>query len=317
MKLADRLSRLKWKKLTAALLVLVLIISLAGCGDYDYSSTGSSAVASTDGQISETENTETDVAEADETESTEALDADAEIEADDTEIAASQSEDENESNDSDSQDDADSSSDVKLATSGSAKSNSGSSSQTSSTFDLSTVPAYSGSPYAVVNGNVPYFTSSEITSKSFEAYSNLDALGRCGVAAASVGQDLMPTEARGEIGSVKPTGWHQEKYDFVDGKYVYNRCHLIAFELAGENANEKNLITGTRYMNIQGMLPFENMVADYVKETGNHVMYRVTPEFEGKNLVASGVLMEAESVEDGGDGILFCVYCYNVQPGVT
>ena len=142
-------------------------------------------------------------------------------------------------------------------------------------------------------------------------------MGRCGVAYASVGKDLMPTEERGSIGQVKPSGWHTIKYDNVDGKYLYNRCHLIGYQLTAENANEKNLITGTGYLNVQGMLPFENMAADYVKETGNHVLYRVTPVFEGSNLVASGVLMEAESVEDKGEGILYCVYVYNVQPGIN
>lgn len=201
----------------------------------------------------------------------------------------------------------------------SGKSNSGSSktSGSSGTFQLSDIPEYSGSPYVAVNGNVPYFSESDLTDVSFESYSDLDALGRCGVAYASVSTDTMPTEKRGSIGEVKPTGWHNKKYDFVDGKYVYNRCHLIGYQLTAENANEKNLITGTRYLNVQGMLPFENMAADYVKETGNHVLYRVTPVFEGSNLVASGVLMEAESVEDKGEGILYCVYVYNVQPGIN
>ncbi len=184
-------------------------------------------------------------------------------------------------------------------------------------FDLAGIPAYSESPYAVVNDNVPYFTDEEMTSTSFESFSDLDALGRCGAATASLGQDLMPTEERGDISSVHPSGWHSTNYDIVSGESLYNRCHLLAYELTGENANEKNLITGTRYFNVDGMLPFENMVADYIKETGNHVMYRVTPVFEGDNLVASGVLMEAKSVEDQGEGILYCVYCYNVQPGIT
>lgn len=185
-------------------------------------------------------------------------------------------------------------------------------------FDMANIPAYSGKPYVVVNGNTPYFSDSELTTTSYESYSDLDSLGRCGVCIASVGQDIMPTEERGSIGSVKPTGWQTVKYNgVVDGNYLYNRCHLIGYQLTAENANDKNLITGTRYMNVEGMLPFENMVADYVKETDNHVLYRVTPIFEGNNLVASGVLMEAKSVEDGGDGILFCVYCYNVQPNVT
>ena len=184
-------------------------------------------------------------------------------------------------------------------------------------FDLASVPAYSGQSYAIVNDNKPYFTDADLTAVSFETYSDLDSLGRCSVAYASVGKDLMPTEERGSIGQVKPSGWHTIKYDNVDGKYLYNRCHLIGYQLTAENANEKNLITGTRYLNVQGMLPFENMTADYVKETGNHVLYRVTPVFEGSNLVASGVLMEAESVEDKGEGILYCVYVYNVQPGIN
>lgn len=182
--------------------------------------------------------------------------------------------------------------------------------------DLAAIPAYSGEPYAVVNGNIPYFTAADLTDESFEYYSDLDDLGRCGTAYSSVGTDLMPTEKRGSISKVKPTGWQAVKYDFVDGKYLYNRCHLIGYQLTAENANEKNLITGTRYLNVDGMLPFENLVADYVKETDNHVLYRVTPVFEGDNLVASGVLMEAESVEDAGDGVEYCVYVYNVQPGV-
>lgn len=184
-------------------------------------------------------------------------------------------------------------------------------------FRLSDIPEYTDSPYVAVNGNVPYFTEDDLTDVSFESYSDLDSLGRCGVAYASVSTDTMPTEKRGSIGEVKPTGWINAKYDFVDGKYLYNRCHLIGYQLTAENANEKNLITGTRYLNVQGMLPFENLTADYVKETGNHVLYRVTPIFEGDNLLASGVLMEAESVEDDGDGVLFCVYVYNVQPGVA
>lgn len=184
-------------------------------------------------------------------------------------------------------------------------------------FNLSAIPAYSGEPYVAVNNNVPYFTDADLTNVSFEDYSDLDSAGRCGTAYASVCTDTMPTEKRGGIGSVKPTGWHTVKYDHVDGKYLYNRCHLIGYQLTAENANEKNLITGTRYLNVQGMLPFENMTADYIKETGNHVMYRVTPVFEGDNLVASGVLMEAKSVENQGEGILFCVYVYNVQPGVS
>ena len=191
-----------------------------------------------------------------------------------------------------------------------------SASETTSTIDLSSLPSFSGEPYVAINGNVPDFTDADLTTSSFEEYSNLDTLGRCGVAYACIGTDLMPTEERSSIGQVKPSGWHTVKYDCVDGKYLYNRCHLIGYQLTGENANENNLITGTRYLNVEGMLPFENMVADYIKETGNHVLYRVTPIFEGDNLVASGVHMEAKSVEDDGDGILFNVYCYNSQPGV-
>ncbi len=183
-------------------------------------------------------------------------------------------------------------------------------------IDLSNIPEYNGEPYIAVNGNVPFFEDTEVTATSFEKYSDLDNLGRCGVALASVGQDIMPTEERGSIGQIKPAGWHTVKYDCVDGKYLYNRCHLLGYQLTGENANERNLITGTRYLNVDGMLPFENMVADYVMETGNHVMYRVTPIYTGNNLVADGVLMEGYSVEDQGEGITFCVYVYNVQPGV-
>ena len=188
--------------------------------------------------------------------------------------------------------------------------------ESTSAFSLREIPAYSGTPYTEVNGNKPYFTEADLTTQSFETYSELDSLGRCGVAYANVGQDLMPTEPRGEIGAVKPTGWHLVKYDNVDGKYLYNRCHLIAYMLAAENANPQNLITGTRYLNVQGMLPFETKVCDYVKNTGNHVLYRVTPIFDGDNLLADGVLMEAYSVEDAGEGICFCVFAYNVQPGI-
>lgn len=175
---------------------------------------------------------------------------------------------------------------------------------------------YQSKTYLELNGNVPQFEESEITTVAFESYSELDSLGRCGVALACIGKELMPTEERGAIGQVKPSGWQMAKYDIVDGKYLYNRCHLIGYQLSGENANEKNLITGTRYFNVSGMLPFENMVAEYVDETNNHVMYRVTPIFEGDNLLASGVRMEALSVEDGGAGISFNVFIKNVQPGV-
>ncbi|MBR5320745.1 MAG: DNA/RNA non-specific endonuclease [Clostridia bacterium] len=185
------------------------------------------------------------------------------------------------------------------------------------TVTLKDIPEYSGNPYIAINDNQPQFTSADYTTTAFEKYAELDELGRCGVTYACVGVEIMPTEDRGSIGQVKPTGWVTAKYDFVDGKYLYNRCHLIGFQLTGENANTQNLITGTRYMNTEGMLPFENMIADYVKETENHVLYRVTPVFDGENLVASGVQMEAYSVEDNGDGICFNVYCYNVQPGVV
>lgn len=170
--------------------------------------------------------------------------------------------------------------------------------------------------YVVFNNNVPQFAENEITTTAFEKYSELDDLGRCGVAFACLGEEIMPTEERGAIGQIKPSGWQMAKYDIVDGKYLYNRCHLIGYQLSGENANEKNLITGTRYMNVDGMLPFENMVADYIKETKNHVMYRVTPYFEGNNLIANGVHMEAISVEDEGRGVSFNVFVNNIQPGV-
>lgn len=184
------------------------------------------------------------------------------------------------------------------------------------TVSMQSLPEYSGKPFVEMDGNQPGFTEEDKTKKSFERYSELDSLGRCGVAYANIGRELMPTKKRGSIGRVKPSGWHTVKYDIVDGKYLYNRCHLIGYQLTAENANEKNLITGTRYMNVDGMLPFENMVADYVKETGNHVLYRVTPFFEGKDLLAKGVQIEAYSVEDAGDGICFNVFVYNVQPGI-
>lgn len=182
---------------------------------------------------------------------------------------------------------------------------------------ITDIPEYSGEPYVVLQDNWPDFDAGDLTTEAFETYSELDSLGRCGVAYANICLEIMPTEPRGEIGQVKPTGWHTVKYDCVDGKYLYNRCHLIGYQLAGENANRQNLITGTRYLNVVGMLPFENMVDSYVEETGNHVLYRVTPIFDGDNLVASGVQMEAFSVEDEGEGICFNVYAYNVQPGVA
>ena len=187
----------------------------------------------------------------------------------------------------------------------------------SSAATLADVPEYGGFPYVEINGNAPEFAESDKDRKAFEMYSSLDALGRCGEAYAKLGVETMPTEERKSISSVHPTAWDSVKYDFIDGKNLYNRCHLIGFQLSGENANAENLITGTRYMNVDGMLPFENEVADYIISTGNHVLYRVTPIFDGNNLLASGVQMEAESVEDDGSGVKFNVYCYNVQPGVV
>lgn len=183
-------------------------------------------------------------------------------------------------------------------------------------ISLDQVPDYSGQAYVTLENGQPDFSAEDLESGSFEEYSPLDLLGRCGTAYARIGPETMPTEERGAIGQVKPSGWHLVKYDCVDGKYLYNRCHLIGYQLAGENANEKNLITGTRYLNVVGMLPFENQVAAYVQETGNHVLYRVTPVFSGTELVARGVQMEAMSVEDRGGGVCFNVYVYNVQPGV-
>ena len=190
---------------------------------------------------------------------------------------------------------------------------------TAKPVDLSSIPAYSGSPYVTVNNNVPSFSSSELTTKGYEKYSSLDSLNRCGFAIASCGKEIMPAEneERGNISSIKPSGWNQAKYDGISGGWLWNRCHLIGWQLSAENANKQNLITGTRYMNINGMLPFENMVADYIRETGNHVAYRITPIYNGNNLVCSGVQMEAYSIEDSGEGIEFNVYCYNVQPGIN
>lgn len=184
-------------------------------------------------------------------------------------------------------------------------------------FSLKAVPEYSGSAYTTINGNIPFFLEEDMTPISFETYSELDDLGRCGVAYACVGQDIMPTGERGPIGMIRPSGWETIRYDdLIEDRYLYNRCHLLGYQLTGENANEQNLITGTRYMNIQGMLPFENQVANYVKSTNNHVMFRVTPVFDGDNLLATGVLMEAKSVEDEGEGVSFCIFTYNVQPGI-
>ncbi|MFR2775958.1 MAG: DNA/RNA non-specific endonuclease [Anaerostipes sp.] len=178
------------------------------------------------------------------------------------------------------------------------------------------IPDYSGKMTVVVDENQPDFTSKDLTKKSYESYSNLDSEGRCQTAQACVGKDIMPKEERGAIGMVKPSGWHTVKYSNVDGKYLYNRCHLIAYQLTGENANRKNLITGTRSFNVDGMLPYEEMVGNYVRETGNHVLYRVTPVFEEDNLVAKGVEMEAMSVEDKGEDLKFHVFVYNVQDGI-
>lgn len=183
---------------------------------------------------------------------------------------------------------------------------------------LDNIPAFDGkTPYVIINDNKPFFKENEIVSESYEEYGELDGLGRCTVAVACIGVDLMPTEDRESISQVTPSGWINAKYDFIDGGYVYNRCHLIGFQLTGENANRENLITGTRFLNIEGMLPFENLVADYLKEhPKNHVMFRSTPIYDGDNLVASGVLLEGWSVEDNGSGICFNVYAYNAQPGV-
>lgn len=183
-------------------------------------------------------------------------------------------------------------------------------------INLEDIPEYAGEPYIEINGNIPDFDEEDITNESFEHYSRLDFSGRCGTAYACLGRDTMPAGERGDISMVKPTGWQTSRYDFVDGEHLYNRCHLIGYQLSGENANERNLITGTRYMNTEGMLPFENEVAEYIDRTGGHVMYRVTPVFEDDELLARGVQMEAVSVEDGGRGVCFNVYCYNVQPGV-
>ena len=185
------------------------------------------------------------------------------------------------------------------------------------TYNLDEIPEYDGvSEYVIINNNIPFFEEEELGVKAFERYSDLDFLGRCGVATAIIGKELMPTEERGSIGAVKPSGWQTIKYDIVDGKYLYNRCHLIGYQLTGENANKKNLITCTRQMNAGMMLDFENEVADYIRKTNNHVLYRATPIFEGDNLIASGVLLEALSIEDNGSGIKFNVYLYNIQDGI-
>lgn len=183
-------------------------------------------------------------------------------------------------------------------------------------YDIDNIPSYAGNSYVIVNDNIPNFKEEDYTTTSFEKYGELDYLGRCTTATSNIGIDLMPTEKRGSIGMIKPTGWHTIKYDHIDCKYLYNRCHLIGYQLTGENANKKNLITCTRSMNTKGMLQFENMVADYIKKTSNHVLYRVTPVFEGDNLLATGVQMEAYSVEDSGKGIMFNVFVYNIEDGI-
>lgn len=188
---------------------------------------------------------------------------------------------------------------------------------TQKSYESTDIPAYAGNSFVILDDNKPAFSKQDRErTDAFETYSDLDELGRCGVAYANICKELMPTEERGAIGMVKPTGWHTVKYDNIEGKYLYNRCHLIGYQLAGENANEKNLITGTRYLNVTGMLKFEDQVADYVKETDHHVLYRVTPVFDGDNLVATGVEMEAYSVEDKGKGVSFHVFVYNVHPGI-
>lgn len=185
-----------------------------------------------------------------------------------------------------------------------------------SAYEIDDIPEYNGNPYIEIHDNEPQFNSKDMNKKSFESYSNLDSLNRPQVAFANVSKDLMPTTKRGSIGMVKPTGWHTVRYKGIDGKYLYNRCHLIGYQLTGENANRKNLITGTRYLNVEGMLPFENEVTNYIKKTNHHVLYRVTPIYDGDNLIADGVQIEAYSIEDKGQGVSFNVFCYNVQPGI-
>ena len=184
-------------------------------------------------------------------------------------------------------------------------------------IDIKSIPEYTDKPFVPINNNTPFFLSTDLVTESFEHYSNLDTLGRCGFAFANIGKDIMPTTKRESISHITPSGWKSVEYDNIEGNYLYNRSHLIGFQLSGENANDKNIITGTRFFNVNGMLPFENMVADYIKETNNHVLYRVTPIFENDNLIANGVLIEAKSVEDNGQGVLFNVFVYNVQPDIT
>lgn len=274
-------------RVLALLLSIVMLLSFAGCDldtyDYTDSSTGQSTTISTDEDSTVTSGSDT------QTQTEESTTAGSIVETESSTATEKPSE-------------------TTSVGSGIAKA-----------VDPSTLPAYSGTAYTVVNGNQPNFSASELTTVGYEKYANLDSLGRCGMALASCGKEIMPAdgEERGSISSIKPTGWVQAKYSGISGGYLWNRCHLLGWQLSAENANRQNLITGTRYMNIEGMLPFENMVADYIRETGNHVAYRVTPIFEGNNLVCSGVQMEAYSIEDEGDGICFNVYCYNVQPGIT
>lgn len=272
---------MKKLKLLLANIILAGVLVLGGCADAGESSQSSSSKETTAQESGSSENQS------------------AETSTDSSDDTSSQT-------DSDNSSGADTTGKAKTATS-KAK---------TSAVSTSKIPKYSGSPYIKVHNNVPFFKKSDLTKKVFEKYSKLDALGRCRTAYANVCKATMPTEKRGRIGMVKPSGWHTVKYNNVDGKYLYNRCHLIGYQLTAENANERNLMTGTRYLNVDGMLPFENMVADYVKETNNHVLYRVTPMYTDENLLADGVLMEAESVEDKGKGISYCVYVYNVQPGI-
>ncbi len=296
------------KSLLSLLLVLAVVLSAAGC-EYAYvdefsldeSSEVVSSVSSSVGNTSKGDISDNGSSSADESDSSDDISSDTSVDNGDTSVDVG--------DDSSAPDNGDD-------TSTPDESGNDIPQKPAFVFDLSKIPAYSGSPYIALNNNNPVFSESELTTKGYEYYSPLDSLGRCGVTIASVGKDTMPTAPRGDISSVKPSGWQSVSYNNVDGGSLYNRCHLIGFQLTGENANNKNLITGTRYMNVEGMLPFENMVADYIKETGNHVAYRVTPIFVGNNLVASGVHMEAYSVEDDGDGICFNVYCYNVQPDI-
>lgn len=277
------------KKIRVYLYIFVVALMLSGCeiADFDVDNT-TTAVMETEARTEEESSTES--AEKSSTEASTEASTDTALSETDTQESHTE--------------EAESESDMKPG-------------GTSVAITLADIPDYDGYPYVTLNNNVPSFLKEDMVTEPFEIYSDLDTFGRCGAAYANVCKELMPTEERGTIGQVKPSGWHTVKYnDRIDGNYLYNRCHLVAYQLAGENANVKNLITGTRYMNVVGMVPFENEVADYVNSTGNHVLYRVTPLFEGDNLVAAGVVMEAMSVEDDGLGVCFCVFVYNVQPGV-